>query len=144
MAVGPPRQTQPADSAESARAYANGEHGHHERTAPWRQHISRNATARNAAAAPGRLRLDRQPLIERHIAFVDEATYEAAFVEMEWLFKKNGLPSPYATSDDEYLWFMQDVAELLERMHDAVEAGDYPELHRATARSAHCRAKERW
>jgi hypothetical protein len=48
---------------------------------------------------------------------------EATFIEMEMLFGDNGLPSPYGWHGIEYLHWMEDVAELIERATAAANAG---------------------
>ena len=54
---------------------------------------------------------------------------EDVIVELEFLFKDYGLPSPYGGYSDEFFEFMQDAAELAQRMLDAENADRITEAH---------------
>src|SRR5262245_56195616 len=77
---------------------------------------------------------------------MNERTYEGVFIAMEWLFEDNGLPSPYSSHGEDYLHWMEDVAEILQRAIDAAEAGREKEaefIYRQVAPLI-ARAKQRW
>jgi len=76
----------------------------------------------------------------------NERTYEAVFVAMEWLFEDNGLPSPYSWHGEDYLHWMEDVAELLFRWENAIDSGRDKEAAFISRqiRGLIDQAKERW
>src|SRR5262245_22052802 len=75
-----------------------------------------------------------------------ERTYEGVFIAMEMLFRDNGLPSPYSWHGEEFLHWMEPVAEILQRAIDAGEAGHQSEaefIYRQVAPLI-AQAKQRW
>ena len=79
------------------------------------------------------------------VAF-DERAYEGVFIAMEWLFEDNGLPSPYSRHGEEFLHWMEGVAELLFRWENAKDNGRQKDADfiAIQIRGLIAQGKERW
>lgn len=77
---------------------------------------------------------------------VPETDWEAVFVEMEFLFKDYGLPSPYSDHGIEFQHWMESLVPIIKRMHDAENAERKAEasFHRRQLTGLAYRAKARF